>query len=257
MQWVETFVHMPSACPKPTQQKPPIVLYKPSEYQWGSYSDPGGGPGRWSPSCPPRGRSGASVPGGRWCWGLWGSSPCPPDPLWVNSTSPAPTAPPHSGPASGWKRWRSAVREEERLIKKFAPQFPRAQSEVLKLLFLFFLINSLIIWQIVAALIQTWLSADVCPGLNWPAGGTVWPVQGWTGSGWLPTPPQSHDRRSSGRPADRCPPGYSTAGRRSSAPWFSSVFSLQQLWWSERGKKTNMLIHFSLSNCGFKLVGSY
>lgn len=58
------------------------------------------------------------------------------------------------------------------------------------------------------------------PGvLNRPAGGSVWPAQGWTGSGWPPAPQLSRGRRSSGRPAVRCLPGYSTVGRRSSAPW--------------------------------------
>lgn len=55
--------------------------------------------------------------------------------------------------------------------------------------------------------------------LHVPAGCTVWPVPGWMGSGWPPAPRQSHGRRASDRPAGRCRPGYSTEGRRSSAPW--------------------------------------
>lgn len=154
-----------------------------------SSSGPGGRPCSWSPSCPPHGESAASAPEGRWCWGLARSSPCPPGPPSVNSTSPVQTAPLHSGPASGWKEETRA--EEQRTAEE--------------------------------------LNCLDRKELHWPAGGRFWPGLGWRGSGWLPAPQPSCGQRSSGRPAVRCRPDYSTAGRISSAPWFQ----LQLCLWSE------------------------
>lgn len=78
--------------------------------------------------------------------------------------------------------------------------------------------------------------------LNWPAGGTVWPVQVWTGNGSQPALRQHYGQASSGQPAAHCLPGYSTVGRKSSVPWLHVGFlcssrSFNDL--SKRKKKTN------------------